>query len=130
MQRLFHLSLSWLFMSAAPAMADPLLGLWLTKPDHKGQVAHVQAAPCGTGICGTILRAFDRRGQPVVTPNVGKRVFWDMRPVVPGAYSGRGWLPLLKAEFDGAIEVRGDRLTVRGCVGLMCQSQVWTRVTD
>lgn len=128
MQRLFCFTLSLLILSALSVSADPLLGLWLTKPDHKGQVAQVQAKPCGMAICGTILRAFDRNGQPVVTPNVGKRVFWDMRPVTPGAYTGRGWLPLLRAEFDGAIELRGDLLTVRGCVGMLCQSQVWTRV--
>lgn len=118
-----------LFLLPAPlTRAEPLLGLWLTRPDMKGQVAHVRAAPCGVAICGTILRAYDRRGRPVVTPNVGKRIFWNMRPVAPGLYHGRGWLPLRDVEFDSEIQVDGTRLTVRGCIGPVCQSQVWTRL--
>ncbi|SEQ81808.1 Uncharacterized conserved protein, DUF2147 family [Thalassovita taeanensis] len=117
-----------LALMAVPALADALLGVWLTKPDKKGQVAHVVAAPCGQGVCGTIARTFDKAGKAITTPNIGKRIFWDMKPVSPGAYEGRAWLPLHRVEFDGKMAVNGDKLTVRGCIAMVCQSQVWTRL--
>jgi uncharacterized protein (DUF2147 family) len=127
--RRFFLSVV-VILSATALRAEPLAGLWLTKPDFKGQVAHVQAKPCGAAMCGTIIRAFDRSGAPVQTPNVGRRIFWDVTPTGPGLYAGTGWLPLRDKTFKAKLQLAQNTLTVSGCIGPICQSQIWTRVPN
>lgn len=112
----------------APALADPALGTWLTAPDQKGQVAHVEVVPCGDALCGTIARAYDSGGTQIVTPNVGTKVFWDMRAEAQGRYKGRAYVPSHKRSYGATMTLAGTKLTVRGCLGPICQSQVWTRV--
>jgi uncharacterized protein (DUF2147 family) len=119
-----------LVVCASGVQAEPLVGLWLTKPDFKGQVAHVQAERCGAALCGTIIRAFDRTGAPVTTPNVGRRIFWDVTPVGQGSYAGTGWLPLRNRTFQAKLHVAQNTLTVSGCIGPICQNQIWTRVAN
>ena len=68
--------------------ADPALGLWQTEPDRKNLTSHVEIRPCGDALCGRIMAAFDPQGHPVVTPNVGKALFWDLRPEGAGQYGG------------------------------------------
>lgn len=113
---------------SAPAWADPVLGTWMTEPDRKGLVAHVEARPCGDAVCGKIVRTYDKAGNPVATPNLGKQLFWDVRQVSPGVYQGTGWVPLHDATFSGRMKVQGDRMVVRGCIAFVCQSQTWRRV--
>lgn len=110
------------------ALADTPVGTWLTPPDAKGIVAHIEARPCGEATCGVIARTFDSQGRPVQTPNLGVRVFWDMRPAGDGIWAGRAFVPAHRRTYQGTMQVRGNRMQVRGCLGPVCQSQVWTRV--
>lgn len=111
-----------------PAAADTPLGTWLTPPDAKGIVAHIEARPCGAAACGVIARTYDRQGRRVETPNLGVRVFWDMTPAGAGVWTGNAFVPAHNRTIKGTMEVRGDRMTVRGCLGPVCKSQVWARV--
>lgn len=111
---------------ALPAHADPK-GVWRTQPDQKGQVADVKAEACGPYICGTIIRVFDAQGQAVAAPTIGMRVFWNMEQS-GDEYVGRAYVPAHGREYQGRLLVSGDRMTVRGCLGPVCQSQVWTRL--
>ncbi|SDI54685.1 DUF2147 domain-containing protein [Lutimaribacter saemankumensis] len=121
--------ISAIWMAAPGALqAEAILGTWLTGPDNKSQVAHMRIKRCGPAICGTVLRAFDKSGQPVTTPNVGKQVIWDVTPDGQGVYRGKVLLPLYKTVVDGMFDVSGDRLTLKGCLGPVCKSQSWTRV--
>ncbi|CUH66744.1 hypothetical protein TG4357_02613 [Thalassovita gelatinovora] len=117
-------------MGGAPALAlaNSALGTWMTEPDRKGQVAHVEARQCGDALCGQIVRTYDKTGNRVSTPNLGKQLFWDMKQVSPGVYQGTGWLPLQNATFQGNMKVKGDRMVVQGCIAFVCQSQTWRRV--
>ncbi len=108
--------------------AETPVGTWLTPPDAKGVVAHIEARPCGAATCGVIARTYDSRGHPVRTPNLGVRVFWDMVPAGAGLWSGRAFVPAHNRTYASTIQLVGDRLTVRGCYGPVCQSQVWKRV--
>ena len=117
-----------LLAASAAVSADPVLGTWQTGPDRKDQVAHVAVERCGASICGTIRRAFDSTGREIVTPNVGKRVFWGLQPVGARRYEGRAFVPAHGREYDGALILDGDRLTVKGCLGPICMSQKWRRV--
>ena len=111
------------------ALADPVVGIWQTPPDRKDLISHIEVRQCGAKICGRILRAFDRSGKVVSTPNIGKELFWDMISHGDGAYSnGTAWVPLLNVTVKGSMTLSGNRLTVRGCKGPVCDTQVWTRV--
>lgn len=113
---------------ASPALAASPEGMWLTKPDRKGQVAHVQATTCGGAYCGKIVKVFDKDGDPVPgAKNVGKQVFWDMTGSA-GRYEGRAFVPAHNRDYDAKMQVNGNQMKVSGCLGPVCQSQVWTRV--
>lgn len=110
------------------AQAEKALGIWLTEPDRKSQVAHVGVVQCGAALCGTILRAYDKSGRQIVTPNVGKRIFWDVVPTGAGDYKGRAYVPVLRREYPASMTVQGDRMIVKGCAGPACMSQRWSRL--
>ncbi|MDU8926295.1 DUF2147 domain-containing protein [Alisedimentitalea sp. MJ-SS2] len=113
---------------AVPAVADKATGVWLTGPDGKGQVGHVRLAPCGQALCGKVLSAYDRNGKAVRTRNVGKRVIWGLQPVGGGEYSGLMYVSAVGKNVKGTFRVSGRSMTVRGCLGVICQSQVWTKL--
>lgn len=110
------------------AAAETPLGTWATPPDAKGIFAHIEARPCGAATCGVIARTYDRQGRPVQTPNLGVRVFWDMTPAGEGVWKGHAFVPAHNRTYPGTMQVMGDRMKVKGCLGPVCQSQVWTRV--
>lgn len=117
-----------LALTPVAASAEAALGLWLTEPDRKAQTAHVQVSRCGAALCGTILRAYDKSGRQITTKNVGKRIFWDVRPTTAGDYAGRAYVPMLGREYPAKMQIKGNRMYVKGCVGPACMSQTWTRV--
>lgn len=102
-------------------------GVWQTEPDRKGQIAHVKSTRCGTGYCGTIVKVFSASGTPVNAPTVGKRVFWDMTGT-GATYTGQAFVPAHNRTYPGKMQVQGNRMKVSGCLGPVCQSQVWNRV--
>jgi len=117
---------------AAPAFAaDPVEGLWQTRPDDNGNFGHVRIYPCEAALCGVIVAAFDGAGAPVTSPNVGKRMLWDMAPAGNNAYSGgKIWAPDRDKTYSSKMSLSGNALSVAGCVagGLICRDQEWTRV--
>lgn len=116
-----------LALGAAPLAAAPD-GLWLTGPDRHGNVAHVKASKCGTSLCGVIVDAYNKMGQKISSPNVGKRVFWDMRPEGDGTYKGRAYVPALGRDYTAKMVPSGNRMLVKGCAGPICMDQTWTRL--
>ena len=121
------LALGALCASATHGHSASPVGVWLTQADRKGQVAHVVSEPCGAALCGTIARVFDQSGAQVAAPTVGQRVFWNMVPD-GDAFRGRAYVPAHGREYAAQMQVSGDRMTVSGCLGPVCQSQVWQRV--
>jgi uncharacterized protein (DUF2147 family) len=110
------------------ALAETPLGTWATPPDNKGISAHIEARPCGAATCGVIARTYDSEGRQVETPNLGVQVFWDMKPVSGDTWAGRAFVPAHKRSYPGTMQVQGNRMVVRGCLGPVCQSQIWRRV--
>ncbi|WP_050525543.1 DUF2147 domain-containing protein [Pseudorhodobacter aquimaris] len=116
-----------LICGAGMAQADPVLGIWKTQADE-GAFAHVKIATCGTKLCGVITRTFTDKGE-YKSPNIGKRLLWDMSPNGGGAYSGgRIWQPSTGKEYKSKMTLAGDILNVAGCFGPICKKQVWARV--
>ncbi|MCG7491971.1 DUF2147 domain-containing protein [Thalassobius sp. Cn5-15] len=112
---------------AAGAYADPVEGVWKTEEDA-GAYAHVTMSKCGEQICGVISSAFDANGA-VTSPNVGKKIVWDMNPEGSGSYKGgKIWQPSTGKIFKSKMALSGNSLKVSGCVGPFCKKQTWSRV--
>ena len=115
---------------ALPALADPVLGTWQTRPDDNGNFGHVEITPCGPAFCGTLVKAFNGAGKEIASDNVGKRIVWDMVAYADGLYDdGKIWSPDRDKTYNGDMTLAGDRLSVRGCVlGICRDGGTWMRV--
>lgn len=113
---------------AAPAIADPVVGLWRTQAGDDGNYGVVEMVPCGDKICGTLVRAFDAAGVERQPDTLGRQIVWDMLPMGSGAYDqGKIWAPDRDKTYRSKMELQGDVLKVSGCVGPFCRGQDWTR---
>lgn len=119
-----------LVLAAGAALADPAEGLWKTKPDDNGHYGHIEIKPCGAAVCGTLVKAFDAAGKAVESPNVGKRIVWDMVAQGGGAYAdGKIWSPDRDKTYNARMQLSGSGLAVKGCVlGICRDGGTWTRV--
>jgi uncharacterized protein (DUF2147 family) len=115
---------------AAPALADPVEGVWKTRPDDNGHFGHVEVKPCGSAFCGVLIRAFDGTGAEIESPNIGKRIIWDMVAYGDGAYDdGQVWSPDRDKTYNSEMQLTGDNLAVKGCVlGICRDGGTWSRV--
>jgi uncharacterized protein (DUF2147 family) len=116
--------------SAFAALADPVEGLWKTKPDDNGNFGHVQIAPCGPAFCGVLTQAFTADGSVRSSANIGRQIVWDMAAEGAGAYAGgKIWSPDRDKTYSGKMQLDGDGLAVSGCVlGICRDGGTWTRV--
>ena len=129
MKRMILATAISLFATAAFA-GDPVEGVWKTKPDDNGKFGYVQIKPCGPAFCGTLIKAFDEKGQQIESPNVGKKIVWDMVAYGEGVYDdGKIWAPDRDKTYSSDMALKGDKLSVRGCVFGICRDGgTWTRV--
>ena len=120
-----------LVFAAGTAFADPVEGMWKTKPDDNGNFGHVQIAPCGAKFCGDLVKAFDGSGAQIESPNVGKQILWDMSATGDGIYGGgKVWAPDRDKTYKSKMKLSGSTLAVSGCVlgGAICRDSNWARV--
>lgn len=120
-----------LALAAGAAMADPVEGMWQTKPDDNGNFGDVQIEVCGTALCGTLVQSFDGTGASMVSDNIGKQIVWDMVPDGGGSYAGgKIWAPDRDKTYGASMQLTGDTLSISGCIlgGLICRAQDWSRV--
>jgi uncharacterized protein (DUF2147 family) len=111
------------------AVAEPVLGLWRTEPDGKGQTGHVRFRACGSAYCGTIVAAHDSSGQQITTENVGRQVVSGLSPQGAGTYEGRVFVPIMGQDFPATIEVAGETMELQACNAIgICRSRTWRRV--
>lgn len=117
-------------LAGAAQAADPVEGVWVTKPDDNGNYGHVQIAPCGTAFCGVLVKAFDSSGTEVETPNIGRQIVWDMMAAGDGTYAdGKVWSPDRDKTYNSYMVLEGDGLTVKGCIlGICRDGGTWTRL--
>ena len=117
-------------VTATTAFADPIEGLWKTKPDDNGNFGHVEVKPCGPSFCGTLIKAFDGKGKQIKSDNVGKRIIWDMKAKGEGNYAdGKVWSPDRDKTYSSKLKLSGNGLAVKGCVlGICRDGGTWTRV--
>lgn len=119
-----------MLLAAGSAFADPVEGMWKTKPDDNGNFGHIDVKPCGPAFCGTLVMAFDGSGTQIDSPNVGKRIIWDMVAYGEGVYDdGQIWSPDRDKTYNSEMKLTGNTLAVKGCVlGICRDGGTWTRV--
>ncbi|PTE13006.1 DUF2147 domain-containing protein [Pseudogemmobacter blasticus] len=112
------------------AAADPVEGTWKTKVDDNGNYGHVKIVPCGQAFCGTLVKAFDGTGKQIESPNVGRKIVWDMVPYGDGRYDdGKIYSPDRDKTYNSEMELSGNSLKVYGCVlGICRDGGTWQRV--
>lgn len=121
---------SLLAVLAAPALADPVHGMWKTLPDDNGNFGHVRIQTCENGkICGGLVASFNKAGQSVQSPNLGRAIVWNMEPQGNGAYAkGKVYAPDRDKTYNAKMALRGNALGVSGCVIGICRESEWTRI--
>ncbi len=114
----------------AALAADPVVGTWQTKPDDNGNFGHVQIKACGSAFCGTLVKAFDGGGKQIDSPNVGRKIVWDLVAYDDGLYDdGQIYSPDRDKTYDAEMHLSGNSLEVKGCVIGICRSGgTWKRV--
>jgi uncharacterized protein (DUF2147 family) len=117
-------------LAAGAAAADPAAGVWQTAPDDNGNFGHVEVTACGAALCGTLVRAYDASGKEIASPNVGRRIVWDMAPKGGGQYAGgKVYSPDRDKTYNGRLTLTERGLAVEGCVlGICRDGGTWRRV--
>lgn len=129
---LFRLTVPILALAGAqPAAHAPVEGLWKNPIGS----AIIAVAPCGSALCGKVVWA-SARGQSEVAKNepriVGTTVLTDVRPK-GRAWAGKLYVPDDNIHVSAKLQLLNDsqlKLTGCGLAGLICRSQVWTRVQE
>ncbi|WP_435258185.1 DUF2147 domain-containing protein [Thioclava sp. FR2] len=115
---------------AGAALADPVYGVWKTKPDDNGNYGHIDVKACGARICGTLIKSFDSSGKDLKSDNVGKKIIWDMENLGDGKYgNGKVWSPDRNKTYNSKMQLKGNGLAISGCVlGICRDGGTWSRV--
>ena len=114
---------------ASTAMADPLEGLWQTSQDDNGNFGHIQVAPCGAALCGTLVKSFDGSGAEMSSSNTGRNIISETVANGGGEYRGKVYSPDRDKTYNSRLQLNGDTLSVSGCVFGICRDGgTWTRV--
>ena len=119
-----------LIFAATSAFADPVEGIWQTKKDDNGNFGFVEVKPCGPAFCGVLIKSFDSAGKPIDSPNIGRKIIWDMVAYPDGLYDdGQIYSPDRDKTYNSDMTLTGDKLAVRGCVFGICRDGgTWSRV--
>ncbi|MEL7738187.1 DUF2147 domain-containing protein [Citromicrobium bathyomarinum] len=122
---------------AVPALAaDPIGGKWVTEDKD----AVVTIGDCGTSVCGKITKfletppgGVDQRDINNPKKSLRSRKLMGL-PVLTGfrqdgdEWRGEIYDPKSGKTYRSVIQRKGpNKLEVKGCVTVFCQTQVWTR---
>lgn len=117
-----------LFATSASA-GDPT-GIWKSEPNDEGKYLEITMSACGDKICGVISSAHLASGEADPKyPNLGREIVSGMSPDGDDKWSdGKIWDPEKDKTYSSKMHLKGDVLSVEGCVFLICDGQDWTRV--
>jgi uncharacterized protein (DUF2147 family) len=119
------------FLALLLAASPGLTGDWV----NADRTAIVRIAPCGSGLCGRIVRVL-ARGVPATDAHNPDRALRS-RPLVgltvlsgfsASGGGGRAYNPQNGRSYRASLRLNaGGTLRVTGCVTIICRSQNWTR---
>src|SRR5712671_3350560 len=131
-----------LLISTGSAFAQDqgILGLWTTDKG-KGRVDIVKCAAPKQGLCGTIVwisEPNDKEGKPQTDkgnknaslrnrPIIGLPIFEGWREAGANKWKGSVYDPEDGQNYDVDITLAGDKLTLKGCIAFLCDSDTWNR---
>ena len=72
------------FLMLGAAHAEPLLGTWQTAKDDNGNFGHIEVAPCGDALCGTLIKSFDSAGSVIPSDHTGSNIISATKPLGDG----------------------------------------------
>ena len=114
---------------AAQAIATSIEGRWKNPIGS----AVIEIAPCGGYMCGKVVWASER-GQREVAKNrpriVGTTVLTGLRPL-GNRWAGKLYIPDDNITVSARLQpIDAGHLKLTGCAlaGLICRTQMWTRV--
>ena len=121
---------AFVFALAGPAFADPVEGTWKATPDDNGNYGHIKISKCGAKFCGTLVKSFGPSGAALDSPNNGRKLIWDMTADGGGYYSGgKVYAPDRDKTYSSKMIMKGNTLTVKGCVMGICRTGgTWKRL--
>ena len=122
------------------AQNQGILGPWTTDKG-KGRVEIVNCAAPKQGLCGTIVwisEPNDKDGKPQTDkgnkdtslrsrPIVGLPIFEGWREAGASKWTGSVYDPEDGQSYDVDITLAGDKLTLKGCIAFLCESDTWDR---
>ena len=123
-----------LLATGAAAAPAPVAGHWLTE----GGKAVVEIAPCGSQLCGRIVRLLKPApGRPQTDlqnpdaslrgrPLLGLAFLTGFAPA-GDRWRGRIYDPESGRTYRSELIGSGAALKVKGCLGPFCRTQTWTR---
>ncbi len=126
--------------TTASAQGQGILGLWTTDKG-KGRVEIVKCAAPKQGLCGTIVwisEPNDKQGKPQTDqanknaslrnrPIVGLQIFEGWKEAGANKWTGPVYDPEDGQSYDVDITLAGDKLTLKGCIAFLCDSDTWDR---
>jgi uncharacterized protein (DUF2147 family) len=122
MMRALLVALTLLAVSAPPATAGDVTGLW-TRDDGS---AKLRFSACGgDAVCGFLAW----KKEPDGPAKIGQKLFFDMKPNGENAWAGSAFNPNDGQRYTAKLTLSGNHLITAGCVlgGFICKSFDWTR---
>lgn len=137
MTRLFWAVLIGLFPISAQANHSDVFGLWLSEAKD----GHIQISDCGDGTpCGalvwidpetadTTLDARNKDRNLRTRPLLGVPIIWGYKRSKNGWKAGKIYNPEDGKTFRSSVKQHSENsLKVKGCLGPLCITNIWTRV--
>lgn len=130
---MLRIMLATLALVTAPLSAAPPVK-WAGTWRNAANSVHLRVAPCGRGMCGTVIWASDKAKADVAVRGgtlIGAQLFRDFTYQSDGLWHGAVFVPDIGTSVIGTIHVDGPtRLTGTGCLfgNLGCKTQVWTKL--
>jgi uncharacterized protein (DUF2147 family) len=128
--------------NSAAGAQQRLTGSWLTEDKS----SHIRFQPCGSQDCGQLVWLLEHNDPETAKPwrdkfnpddalkrrpLIGLSMITGLKPASEGQWEGDLYNPLDGRTYSGRFHLlAADRLQLRGCAvaGLLCQTEVWTRV--
>jgi len=123
---------------SAHASAHEVYGLWMSEAKD----GHIEVSDCGDGTpCGrlvwidphkadTLLDARNKNKDLRSRALIGVPIIWDFERSKKGWKSGKIYNPEDGKTFSARVKRQDiDHLQVKGCLGVICITNIWTRVS-
>jgi uncharacterized protein (DUF2147 family) len=118
--------------AASPQSAPPAwAGVW----KNTNNTVHIRAAPCGDGMCGTVVWADDQTKRDVSARGnniIGMQIFRNFEPAGDKQWKGKVYVPDVGITISGKITMADrNNLVATGCafLGFGCQTRHWQRIS-